>query len=67
MAKYSKSVSFKNFSFKVTEDRNGKQRIVICEELKDDTVYTEFQDILDKFAMESGLSMTIKVDNDFDN
>ena len=63
MAKMNKTISFKNAEFRVTEDElTGEKRIVIIEETKDDTIYTEFDDVLDMFAMESGLSITIKVE-----
>ena len=39
-----------------------EKRIVIIEETKDDTIYTEFDDVLEMFAMESGLSISIKVE-----
>lgn len=66
MAKYSKSVSFKNFTFRVTEDGNGRKRIMIVEQTKDDEIYTDFDDVLMKFGGEEGLSMTLKVENSFD-
>ena len=63
MAKMNKTISFKNAEFRVTKDElNGEKRIVIIEETKDDTIYTEFDDVLDMFAMESGLSISIKVE-----
>ena len=62
MAKMNKTISFKNAEFRVTKDElTGEKRIVIIEETKDDTIYTEFDDVLEMFAMESGLSISIKV------
>ena len=65
MAKISKSVSFKNAEFRVTKDENGHKRIMIVETLKDDDIYTEFDDILEMFGDEVGLSISIKVENGF--
>ena len=63
MAKMNKTISFKNAEFRVTKDElTGEKRIVIIEETKDDTIYTEFDDGLEMFAMESGLSISIKVE-----
>ena len=63
MAKMNKTVSFKNAEFKVTNDElNGGKRIVILETLKDEDVYTEFDDILEMFAGETGLTISIKVE-----
>ena len=63
MAKMNKTISFKNEEFRVTKDElTGEKRIVIIEETKDDTIYTEFDDVLEMFAMESGLSISIKVE-----
>ena len=63
MAKMNKTISFKNAEFRVTKDElTGEKRIVIIEETKDDTIYTEFDDVLEMFAMESGLSISIKVE-----
>ena len=63
MAKMNKTISFKNAEFRVTKDElNREKRIVIIEETKDDTIYTEFDDVLEMFAMESGLSISIKVE-----
>ena len=63
MAKMNKTISFKNAEFRVTKDElTGEKRIVIIEEKKDDTIYTEYDDVLEMFAMESGLSISIKVE-----
>ena len=63
MAKMNKTISFKNCEFHITRDElTGEKRIVIIEETKDDTIYTEFDDVLEMFAMESGLSISIKVE-----
>ena len=63
MAKMNKTISFKNASFRVNKNElTGENRIVIVEETKDDTIYTEFDDVLEMFAMESGLSISIKVE-----
>ena len=63
MAKMNKTISFKNAEFRVTKDElTGEKRIVIIEETKDDAIYTEFDDVLEMFAMESGLSISIKVE-----
>ena len=63
MAKMNKTISFKNAEFRVTKDElTGEKRIVIIEKTKDDTIYTEFDDVLEMFAMESGLSISIKVE-----
>ena len=60
MAKMNKTISFKNAEFRVTKDElTGEKRIVIIEETKDDTIYTEFDDVLEMFAMESGLSFKL--------
>lgn len=66
MAKFSNSASFKNFTFKVTKDGEGNKRICIVEETKDDTIYTDFDDILERFGSEEGLSMSIKCEKGFD-
>lgn len=63
MAKITKNISFKNAEFRVTEDGEGRRRIVILETLKDEDVYTEFDDILEMFAEETGLTISIKVEN----
>lgn len=63
MAKMNKTVSFKNAEFKVTNDElNGGKRIMILEELKDDDIWTDFNSILDMFAGETGLTISIKVE-----
>lgn len=67
MAKMNKTVSFKNAEFKVSNDElNGGKRIVILETLKDEDVYTEFDDILEMFAGETGLTISIKVEKGID-
>lgn len=64
MAKMNKTVSFKNAEFKISNDElNGGKRIVILETLKDEDVYTEFDDILEMFAGETGLTISIKVES----
>lgn len=63
MAKVSKSMSFKNFSFRINRDElNNKDVVYIVEETKDDQLFHDFSDILDYFAGEEGLSMTIKIE-----
>ena len=63
MAKMNKTISCKNAEYRVTKNElTGEKRIVIIEETKDDTIYTEFDDVLEMFAMESGLSISIKVE-----
>lgn len=63
MAKVSKSMSFKNFSFRINRDElNNKDVIYIVEETKDDQLFHDFADILDYFTGEEGLSMTIKIE-----
>lgn len=57
MAKISKSMSFKNFSFRVNRDV-----VYLVEETKDDQIFHSFDDILEYFADEEGLSMTIKIE-----
>ena len=64
MAKMNKTVSFKNAEFKISNDElNGGKRIVRLETLKDEDVYTEFDDILEMFAGETGLTISIKVES----
>lgn len=63
MAKMTKNINFKNFSFRVTTDEvTNEKRIMIIEETKDDTIYTDFDDVLDMFEGEEGLSMSIKIE-----
>ena len=63
MAKMNKTVSFKNAEFKVSKDElTGEKRIMILEELKDDDIWTDFNSILDMFAGETGLTISIKVE-----
>ncbi len=63
MAKITKNISFKNAEFRVTEDEQGRRRIVILEQTKEEDIYTDFDDILEMFADESGLTISIKVEN----
>lgn len=62
MAKKNVSISFKNAEFRVTNEMGEGKRIVILETLKDDDVYTDFDDVLEMFAGETGLSISIKVE-----
>ena len=63
MAKISKSMSFKNFSFRVNRDEILDRDVVyLVEETKDDQIFHSFDDILEYFADEEGLSMTIKIE-----
>ena len=62
MAKMSNSMSFKNMYFKVVENDEGKQDIWLIELTKDDEIYTNFQEVLDHFDGEEGISLTIKVE-----
>ena len=58
MAKISKSMSFKNFSFRVNRDEIlNKDVVYLVEETKDDQILHSFDDIF-----EEGLSMTIKIE-----
>lgn len=66
MAKKNVSIAFKNAEFRVTKDElTGEKRIVIIEETKDDTIYTDFDDVLEMYAGETGLSISIKVEKGF--
>ena len=63
----SSTVSVKNFSFRVNKDElTGESRIYLIEETKDSTNYVDFNDIIEFFNGMEGLSMTIKVDKEFD-
>ena len=63
MAKISKSMSFKNFSFRVNKDEVlNKDVIYLVEETKDDQLFHSLDEILEYFADEDGLSMTIKIE-----
>lgn len=67
MAKMNKTISFKNAEFRVTKDElTGEKRIVILEQLKDDDIWTDFNDILEMFAEETGLTISIKVEKGID-
>ncbi len=66
MAKISKNMSFKNFSFRVTKDElSGEKRIMILEMTKDEDIWTDFEEVLEFFADEDGLSMSIKAEKGF--
>nr|DAL24137.1 MAG TPA_asm: YonK protein [Caudoviricetes sp.]DAL61312.1 MAG TPA_asm: YonK protein [Bacteriophage sp.] len=63
MAKISKSMSFKNFSFRINKDEVlNKDVIYLVEETKDDQLFHSLDEILEYFADEDGLSMTIKIE-----
>lgn len=63
MPKVNNTLSFKNMEFRVTQDEiNGQKEIWLVEYLKDEEVYTNFNEILEKFMGEEGISMTIKVE-----
>lgn len=63
MAKISKSMSFKNFSFRINKDEVlNKDVIYLVEETKDDQLFHSLDEILEYFAGEDGLSMTIKIE-----
>lgn len=63
MPKVNSSISFKNMEFRVTQDEvNGQKEIWLVEYLKDEEVYTNFNEILERFLGEEGISMTIKVE-----
>ena len=67
MAKMNKTISFKNAEFRVTKDElTGEKRIMILEQLKDDYIQTNFNDILEMFADETGLTISIKVEKGID-
>ncbi|MBQ8234829.1 MAG: hypothetical protein IJZ36_04540 [Bacilli bacterium] len=63
MPKVNNTLSFKNMEFRVTQDEiNGQKEIWLVEYLKDEEVYTNFNDVLERFLGEEGISMTIKVE-----
>lgn len=63
MPKVNSSISFKNMEFRVTQDEvNGQKEIWLVEYLKDEEVYTNFNEVLEKFIGQEGISMTIKVE-----
>lgn len=63
MAKISKSMSFKNFSFRINKDElSNKDVIYLVEETKDDQLFHSLDEILEYFDGEDGLSMTIKIE-----
>ena len=67
MAKMNKTISFKNCEFHVTRDElTGEKRIMILEQLKDDDIWTDVNDILEMFADETGLTISIKVEKGID-
>ena len=67
MAKMNKTISFKNCEFHVNRDElTGEKRIMIFEQLKDDDIWTDFNDILEMFADETGLTISIKVEKGID-
>ena len=63
MPKVNNTLSFKNMEFRVTQDEvNGQKEIWLVEYLKDEEVYTNFNEVLERFLGEEGISMTIKVE-----
>lgn len=63
MPKVSKNISFKNCFFRVTKDEiNNEKNIWIIEETKEEELFTNFDDILNLFDGEEGLSISIKVE-----
>lgn len=63
MPKVNNTLSFKNMEFRVTQDEiNGQKEIWLVEYLKDEEVYTNFNEVLEKFIGQEGLSMTIKLE-----
>ena len=67
MAKMNKTICFKNCEFHVSKDElTGERRIMILEQLKDDDIWTDFNDILEMFADETGLTISIKVEKGID-
>ena len=67
MAKMNKTIRFKNCEFHVIRDElTGEKRIMILEQLKDDDIWTDFNDILEMFADETGLTISIKVEKGID-
>lgn len=68
MPKVNSSISFKNMEFRVTQDEvNGQKEIWLVEYLKDEEVYTNFNEVLERFLGEEGISMTIKVEKGMEN
>lgn len=63
MAKRVQSVSFKNMVFKVVKnEETGLKEIWLIEMTKEDEIYTNFDEILEMFDGEEGLSMSIKLE-----
>ena len=63
MAKMNKTLNFSNAEFKVSKDeKKDKKRIMILELGKDEDVWTDFDDVLEYFAEEDGLKISIKVE-----
>ena len=63
MPKVNNTLSFKNMEFRVTQDEiNGQKEIWLVEYLKDEEVYTNINEVLERFLGEEGISMTIKVE-----
>ena len=63
MAKRVQSVSFKNAYFQVKEDEiNGGKKIWIVELTRDDEIITDFDEVLDMFGDEEGISLNIKIE-----
>jgi hypothetical protein len=63
MAKRVQSVSFKNMTFKVVKnEETGLKEIWLIEMTKEDEIYTNFDEILEMFDGEEGLSMNIKLE-----
>ena len=63
MPKVNNTLSFKNMEFRVTQDEiNGQKEIWLVEYLKDEEVYTNFNEVLERFLGEEVISMTIKVE-----
>jgi thiamine biosynthesis protein ThiC len=63
MPKRVQSVSFKNMTFKVVKnEETGLKEIWLIEMTKEDEIYTNFDEILEMFDGEEGLSMNIKLE-----
>lgn len=63
MPKRVQSVSFKNMTFKVVKnEETGLKEIWLIEMTKEDEIYTNFDEILEMFDGEEGLSMSIKLE-----
>ena len=63
MAKMNKTLNFSNAEFKVSKDElTGEKRIMILELGKDEDVWTDFDDVLEYFAEEDGLKISIEVE-----